>query len=107
MIAELQCLPTPSGTDDDRHAFVEAAIGVIQASGLTYEVGPLGTSVEGAPDEVWSVLRRAHEAALTAGAERIVSVVKVYEGRGEVDDEVGAPGGESMTMERLTRKFRP
>ena len=31
MIVELQVLPTPSGTPEDRHAHVEAAIAVIQA----------------------------------------------------------------------------
>ncbi len=100
MIAELQCLPTPSGTPDDLHAHVEAAIVVIQRSGLTYEVGPLGTSIEGPADAVWTVLRQAHSACLAAGADRIVSVIKVYEGSDE-----GTP--QATTMDRLTRKFRP
>ncbi len=100
MIAELQCLPTPSGTPDDLHAHVEAAIAVIQRSGLTHEVGPLGTSIEGPPEPVWAVLREAHDAALAAGADRILSVIKVYEGTDE-----GTP--QATTMDRLTRKFRP
>jgi uncharacterized protein (TIGR00106 family) len=96
MIVELQVLPTPSGTPEDRHAHVEAAIAVIQASGLHYEVGPLGTSLEGPPDHVWEVLRRAHEATLAAGADRVISVMKLAQG---VDD--GGPA-----MDDLTRKFR-
>ena len=100
MIAELQCLPTPSGTPDDLHAHVEAAIAVIQGSGLVHEVGPLGTSIEGPADRVWAVLREAHEACLTAGADRIVSVIKVYENSAE-----GTP--DDITMDRLTHKFRP
>lgn len=96
MIAEIQCLPSPSGTDSDPHAYVEAAIAVIAGSGLHYEVGPLGTTLEGGPDEVWSVVRRAHEAALAAGATSALAVVKIAELRG-----AGA-----TTMDELTRKFR-
>jgi uncharacterized protein YqgV (UPF0045/DUF77 family) len=96
MIAELQVLPRPSGTDDDPHAFVEAAIAAIGAAGVHHEVSALGTTLEGAPDEVWAVLRAAHEATLAAGATFTISVIKLAEG---VDD--GGP-----TMDRLTAKFR-
>jgi uncharacterized protein YqgV (UPF0045/DUF77 family) len=95
MIVEVQCLPTPAGTPEDPHAHVEAAIAVIQASGLRYEVGALGTTVEGEPDEVWPLLRRIHEACLAAGAEREITLVKVAESHGR-----------PLTMEGLTRKFR-
>jgi uncharacterized protein YqgV (UPF0045/DUF77 family) len=97
VIVELQVLPRPSGTPDDPHAHVEAAIAVLRASGLHAEVSALGTTFEGAPDDVWAALRAAHEATLAAGAEFTISVVKLAEG---VDD--GGP-----TMDRLTAKFRP
>ncbi len=94
MIVELQCLPSPAGRPDDPHAHVEAAIAVIQGSGLHYEVGPLGTTLEGEPDEVWPVLRQAHEACLAAGAQSSISVVKIAQ-------------GVAKGMDDLTRKFRP
>ncbi|MCU1350828.1 MAG: hypothetical protein JWM05_37 [Acidimicrobiales bacterium] len=97
MIAEIQVLPTPAGTPDDRHAHVEAAIAVIQASGLHHEVGPLGTTLEGPPDEVWAVLRAAQEATLAVGAERVISVVKLAQGVGDT----------GPAMDDLVRKFRP
>ena len=50
VIAEIQVAPSPPGTADDPHAHVEAAIAVIQASGLRYEVGALGTTLEGDDD---------------------------------------------------------
>jgi uncharacterized protein YqgV (UPF0045/DUF77 family) len=96
MIAELQVLPRPSGTDDDPHAYVDAAIAAIEASGVHHEVSALGTTFEGTPDQVWAALRAAHEATLAVGARFTISVVKLAEG---VDD--GGP-----TMDRLTRKFR-
>ncbi|MGK2966533.1 MAG: thiamine-binding protein [Tepidiformaceae bacterium] len=95
MIAEIQVLPTPPGTADSKYAHVEAAIGVIEASGLKYEVGALGTTVEGEADAVWALLRAAHEAVLAAGAGSVVSVIKV-----------GESSSAGMTIEGLTGKFR-
>jgi uncharacterized protein YqgV (UPF0045/DUF77 family) len=97
MIVEIQCLPRPGGTPDNPHAHVEAAIEVIAASGLTYEVGPLGTSIEGHPDQLWPLMRAAHEACLAHGAEASIAVVKVFEVADAADDR---------TMASLTDKFR-
>jgi uncharacterized protein YqgV (UPF0045/DUF77 family) len=77
VIAEIQVLPTPPGTADERYAHVDAAIAVIQASGIPNEVGPLGTWLEGDPDDVWHVVRAAHEATLSAGAGSVVTVLKL------------------------------
>ena len=75
---------------DDPHA-----IAVIAGSGLAYEVGPLGTTVEGDPDVVWSTLRRAHEATLAHGATSAVTVIKVLEA-----------GDGTATMRELTDPHR-
>ena len=66
MLAQIQVSPRPSGTDDDRYAYVDAAIAVIQRSGLTYEVGAMGTTIEGTPDQLWPLLRAVHEATTAA-----------------------------------------
>ena len=92
VIAEIQVAPSPPGTPDDPHAYVEAAIAVIQASGLRSEVGALGTTLEGEADAVWATLRTAHEAMVTAGATGGISHIKVA----TVD----------RTMDSLTAKFR-
>jgi len=92
VIAEIQVAPSPAGTAEDPHAHVEAAIAVIQASGLRYEVGALGTTLEGDDDLVWTTLRSAHEAMLAAGADAGISHLKVA----TVD----------RTMDSLTAKFR-
>ena len=92
IIAEIQVAPSPPGTADDPHAFVEAAIAVIKASGLRSEVGALGTTLEGDADAVWATLRAAHEAMLAAGATSGISHVKIA----SVD----------RTIDSLTHKFR-
>ncbi len=92
MIAEIQVAPSPPGTADDPHAHVEAAIAVIQASGLRYEVGALGTTVEGEADEVWATLRAAHEAMGAARADA---------GREHIN-----VASLNRTMDSQTHKFR-
>jgi uncharacterized protein YqgV (UPF0045/DUF77 family) len=97
VIVEIECLANPPGTPDDRYRHIEAAIAVIQASGLKFEVDALGSTVEGEPDELWALLRRVHEACLEAGADSLVSVIKVAQAR--------EPARQS-TMASLTGKFR-
>jgi uncharacterized protein YqgV (UPF0045/DUF77 family) len=92
VIAEIQVAPSPPGTAEDPHAHVEAAIAVIAASGLRYEVGALGTTVEGEDDAVWATLRAAHEAMIAAGAAAGISHVKI--------------ASVNRTMDSLTHKFR-
>jgi uncharacterized protein YqgV (UPF0045/DUF77 family) len=96
MIVEIQVLPSPAGDATAPYAHVHAAIAVIEASGLAYEVGPLGTSLEGPPDAVWPLLRAVHEACLDAGADSAIAVIKVAENRTEA-----AP-----TMRSLTDRYR-
>ena len=97
MIAEIQVLPDPLGTETDHYAHVDAAIAVIQTSGLNHEVGALGTTIEGSTDQVWHVLRQVHEATLAAGARTTVTIIKVVD---------ATPGPGAPTMSDLTDKFR-
>ncbi len=96
MIVEIECLPTPPGTDASPYAHVEAAIAVIQESGLKYEVSPLGTTFEGEPDSLWPVVRGVHEACLEAGARSVVTIIKAFE----------SSRADGPTMTSLTSKFR-
>lgn len=89
MLAEIQVAPRPAGTADDRYAHVDAAIAQIETSGLEYEVHALGTVVHGTPDQVWTLLRRVHEAALAAGAEAVSSAIKVSEGADDAGPTIG------------------
>ncbi|MDN4481183.1 thiamine-binding protein [Demequina muriae] len=96
MIAEIQVLPRPVGTPDDRYAHVDAAIATIEASGLSYEVGGMGTTFEGTPDQVWALLRQVHESTIAAGAEGCLSVIKVS----------GAAGDRGPSVQDLVSKHR-
>jgi uncharacterized protein (TIGR00106 family) len=96
MIAEIQVVPKPSGNETARYYFVERALDVIKASGLKYEVGALGTTIEGEPAAVWSLLQQIHRAPLDAGADSILTYIKI-------SDHEDRP----VTMEELTGPHRP
>jgi uncharacterized protein YqgV (UPF0045/DUF77 family) len=100
MIAEIHVSPAPAGTPQNRFEHVEAAIEVVMSSGLHHEVGALGTTFEGDADDVWRVLRAAHEAVLRSGADGVITSIRL--GDKAVDDD---PDG-GLRMERLTAKFR-
>jgi uncharacterized protein (TIGR00106 family) len=79
MLAEIHVLPDPLGTAEQTYAHVDAAIAVIADSGLTYEVGALGTTIEGPADRLWAVLREVHDATLAAGAGRTMTTIRIIE----------------------------
>lgn len=59
---------------------VEAAIAVIRASGVAFEVGPMETTLEGPSlDELVVVAQRAHRAALAAGADAVQTNLRMLE----------------------------
>lgn len=97
MIVEIECLATPPGTEENRYAHVEAAIRVVEESGLKYQVNALGTLIEGEPDELWPLLRKVHETCLAAGAESLVSIIKVAQ---------SGPQRQALSMQGLTAKYR-
>ncbi|SDC74296.1 Uncharacterized conserved protein YqgV, UPF0045/DUF77 family [Sanguibacter gelidistatuariae] len=84
MLAEIQVSPRPGGNAENPYAHIEAAIAVIENAGLVYEVGAMGTTIEGTPEQVWTLLRAVHEATLKAGAAGVTSHIKV--GQGADDD---------------------
>ena len=70
----VQVLPL---TTEDVYAIVDQAIAVIAASGVKYEVTAMETVMEGDLDTLLDVAKRAHLATLEAGAEKVVTIIKI------------------------------
>lgn len=56
--------------------YVAKALDVIDRSGLSYKVGPMGTCIEGPYDDVMAVVKRCHE-VLMSDCDRIVCQLKM------------------------------
>lgn len=97
MLAEIQVSPRPAGDERGPLSHIDAALELIQASGLTHEVHALGTVIEGPPEEVWALLRKVHDIPLADGADSTASIIKVHQHRDE--------GGPSIAD--LVTRWRP
>ncbi|MBI4356073.1 MAG: MTH1187 family thiamine-binding protein [Candidatus Omnitrophica bacterium] len=88
MLAELEILPVGlPGTSLSRQIATVAKL--IDASGLDYRVGPMGTVVEGSWDQVVTLARRCHEAMLQQ-ADRVLTTIRI-------DDRKDQPGPGRIT----------
>lgn len=81
-IAELTIFPVDQG--QSLSAPVARALTIIRESGLAYQLGPMGTCIEGETAPVFDCARRCLE-ELSAGGQRVYLVMKVDYRPGRVD----------------------
>ena len=89
MIVEFSIVPL--GTGESVGDAVSEVLNIVDESGLTYRLNPMGTVVEGEWDEIMALIKKCHDAT-TAGAARVVTSIKI-------DDRPGA------TLDRITGKI--
>jgi uncharacterized protein (TIGR00106 family) len=68
---------------------VSAVFAVLDASGLRYRVGEMGTTVEGTPEELFTLAARLHNSLFGELVSRVVTVLKLDERR----DAPATPAG--------------
>ena len=72
------------------YKLVDKAIEVIADSGLIYRVTPFETVMEGYYDEIMKVVKQAQEACYKAGADSLMTYVKIQSSTADVsiDDKM-------------------
>ncbi len=76
IIAEITM--TPLGKGVSVSPYVKAALQKIKESGLNYRLTPMSTVVEARTlDDIFSAVKKAEEAMLGLGAERVVIDIKI------------------------------
>ncbi len=78
----IQCLPLSLAGREETWAAVDRAIAAIDASGLTYTVGPFETVVEGPLDRLLELAAAAHKALILSGAPTAATYMKLWSGEG-------------------------
>jgi len=76
----IQCLPMGLEENKAVYAAVDQAIAAIDASGLSYSVGPFETVIEGPLDQVYAAALAAHKALLAGGVRTAASYIKLWSG---------------------------
>lgn len=91
---DLQILPTVEGGEKEKYAVIDEVIEYIIASGLKYEVGALGTTIEGEFNILLEILKKSQEICFTKGATRVCTIAKF-------DNKI-----EGITIDEKVSKFR-
>ncbi|EDL64294.1 thiamine-binding protein [Bacillus sp. SG-1] len=92
-LVSIQILPkTRNG--EDVIPYVDAAIAVIEDSGVKYEVHPLETTMEGNLTDLMRVIEKMNEKMIEMGSRNVISQVKI----------LYQPSG--ISMGQLTEKYR-
>jgi uncharacterized protein (TIGR00106 family) len=61
--------------------YVAACVEIVAASGLVYQLNPMGTVIEGDIDAIFAVLRKMHEVPFNKGAKRVSTLIKIDDRR--------------------------
>jgi uncharacterized protein (TIGR00106 family) len=84
VLAEFSVTPMVEG---ELKPFIDVAVEEIDKSGLNYEVGPVGTILEGELDKVFDAIKHAHQAVLDKGVDRVVTDIRIDEKKGGISIE--------------------
>ncbi len=77
----------PSSKTIHPYKLVDKAIEVIAKSGLKYRVTPFETVMEGSYDEIMNVVKQAQKACYEAGADSLMTYIKIQSSTGDVSIE--------------------
>ena len=64
-------------TDSDAIKIIDKVIAIVKKSGVTYEVGPMETTMEGDLDTLFEIVRKAQDVAVKEGASQVFTNVKI------------------------------
>lgn len=76
-LVSIQIIPkTTNG--EDTIPLVDAAIAIIEDSGVPYRVSPLETTMEGELSQLFAVIEKMNQKMIELGSSSVISQVKVF-----------------------------
>jgi uncharacterized protein (TIGR00106 family) len=72
---------------------------VLEASGLTYQLTPMNTVIEGDLDEILAIVKKMHEVPFENGAMRVSTEIKI-------DDRRDQKGSMKQKLNSVTSKLK-
>jgi uncharacterized protein (TIGR00106 family) len=88
---------SPGDKGEHLSEYVARSLELIEASGLDYKIGPMGTTVEGEPEEVFELIKACHM-RMREVSSRVATSVKI-------DDHVGRTGRLSGKVASVEKKI--
>jgi len=74
MLVEFSIVPIGKGASLGKD--IAKVLKIVDSSGLSYKVNPMGTVVEGEWDDVMALIKKCHQTVLRGG-ERVVTSIKI------------------------------
>lgn len=101
MLAEFSVVPV--GKEASISPYVAKALDIVDKSGLSYKVNPMGTVVEGDWDKVMDLIKKCHDLLLSESTRVITTII--------LDERTDKPEGRLMKKvesleEKLGRKLK-
>ncbi|HEX9340298.1 MAG TPA: MTH1187 family thiamine-binding protein [Thermoplasmata archaeon] len=99
-IAEFSITPIGQGVSVGEH--VARCLDIVDRSGLSYRLNPMGTVVEGKFDDILALIARCHK-AVAKDSERVSTIIKIDDRKGasrQIESKVAA------VERRLGRKLK-
>ncbi len=96
MLAEFSIIPVGKGSSigDD----IAKVLKIVDNSGLSYKINPMGTVVEGKWDDVTRLIKKCHHAVLKGG-ERVVTTISI-------DDRKGKPNRIESKVKSVEKRLK-
>ena len=82
MLAEFSAFPVGKG--ESLSEYVAHSIKIIEESGMPFWVNPMGTVVEGEPEQVWALMAEVC-ASMRREAPRVLMTIKIDDREGPLD----------------------
>lgn len=77
-IASISFQVLPKTPDDKKtYKIIDRVIALVKKSSVSYEVGPMETTMEGDLDTLFSIVRQSQDICLKAGAESVFTNIKI------------------------------
>ncbi|RMF47831.1 MAG: thiamine-binding protein [Deltaproteobacteria bacterium] len=83
-VVEISVAPLGTGSPGVSE-YVAGALAVLRESGLTYQLTPMGTVIEGDIGEIFPVLLKMHQSPFDRGAVRVSTLIKIDDRRDRSD----------------------
>jgi uncharacterized protein (TIGR00106 family) len=79
-VAEVTVVPLGTGSPS-LSAYVAKVLKVLEKSGLTYQLTPMGTIIQGDPREIMNVVLEMHNTLFSKEIQRVVTTLKIDDRR--------------------------
>ena len=75
-VAEVTVVPLGTGSPS-LSSYVAEALKILEDSGLTYQLTPMGTVIQGDPEEIMNVVLKMHNSLFSDKIKRVVTTLKI------------------------------